>query len=222
MVPARALLQRQARLGAVERLDLALLVDARAPAPCPAGRDRGRRCPAPSRTKCLSLDSLKVFTRCGFSSCAAQMRCTLVWLSPTARAMLADAPVRALPAASRARSSATTRAITAADSGGLRPGRLASRRNPSMPCASVALLPAADRPLALADGAHDRLVPQPSADISTMRARQTSFCGVLRSATQPSSVARSPGDSQMHDSLAMPSDSHAAEPKGILPLETEH
>ena len=83
-----ALLHRQARLRAVERLDLALLVDRETPAPCPADRDRGRRCPVTFSTNCLSFDSLKVFARCGFRPCAAQMRCTLAWLRPTALASL--------------------------------------------------------------------------------------------------------------------------------------
>jgi hypothetical protein len=45
---------------------------------------------------------------------------------------------------------------------------------------------------------------------------------VLRSATHCSSSARSSGDSQMLDSVAMPPDSHAPEPKGILLVKTEH
>src|SRR5208337_4844586 len=39
---------------------------------------------------------------------------------------------------------------------------------------------------------------------------------------QLSSRARSSGDSQMHDSLSIPHDSHDREPLGILPLVTEH
>src|SRR5271165_3485330 len=35
-----------------------------------------------------SLESLKLRVRCGLSSCAAQMRCTLEWLRPTALAIL--------------------------------------------------------------------------------------------------------------------------------------
>ncbi len=46
------------------------------------------------------------------------------------------------------------------------------------------------------------VTPAPSAHISTIRARHTNFCGVFRSATQPSSRARSSGDSRMH--LAVP------------------
>jgi ATP-dependent DNA ligase len=38
-----------------------------------------------------------------------------------------------------------------------------------------------------------------------MRDRHTNFCGVFRSATQPSSSARSAAQSQMHTSAAHPS-----------------
>ena len=78
-----ALLQRQPGLRAVERLDLALLVDAQ-------HQRLVRRVEVEAddvltfSTNCWSFDSLKVFTRCGLSPCAFQMRCTLVWLSPTA------------------------------------------------------------------------------------------------------------------------------------------
>ena len=37
-------------------------------------------------TKRLSFDSLKVLTKCGFRPCAFQIRCTLVWLMPSALA----------------------------------------------------------------------------------------------------------------------------------------
>src|SRR6516225_4349190 len=60
------------------------------------------------------------------------------------------------------------------------------------------------------------VTPSPCAHISTIRARQTHFCGELRSATQPSSVARSSGDSWMSESVDMLSDSHVREPKGMF------
>jgi hypothetical protein len=34
-----------------------------------------------------SFDSLKLFTRCGLRPCAAQIRCTLRWLTPAAFAI---------------------------------------------------------------------------------------------------------------------------------------
>ena len=60
------------------------------------------------------------------------------------------------------------------------------------------------------------ILPSRSADNSTIRDRQTNFCGVLRSATQPSSVARSSGESQMHACVFMPADSHRFSDLGIL------
>src|SRR5208283_1698157 len=68
-----------------------------------------------------SLDSLKLRVRCGLSPCAAQMRCTLEWLRPTALASLrADQCV-----AAGGFSLSATRSIVAASKGGLRPGRVA-------------------------------------------------------------------------------------------------
>jgi hypothetical protein len=62
------------------------------------------------------------------------------------------------------------------------------------------------------------ITPARSADCSTIRARQTSFCGVFRPDTHPSSVARSAGDSQMHASVFfMPADSHGLAGSGIIP-----
>ena len=54
----------------------------------------------------------------------------------------------------------------------------------------------------------------PCAHINTIHARQTSFCGVLRPATQPSSRARSSGDNQMHYSSCIPLNSHNRELAG--------
>ena len=73
--PGAALLQRQAGLGAVERLDLALLVDRQ------HDGVRRRIDVEPDDVAQLvdeggSLDSLNWRTRCGCSPCARQMRCT--------------------------------------------------------------------------------------------------------------------------------------------------
>ena len=68
-----------------------------------------------------------------------------------------------------------------------RPGLPASRRSPAMPLARV--FTPTNRTIVI--------VPIPSADSNTIRARQTSFCGVFRPETNPSSVARSAGDSQI-------------------------
>ncbi len=157
----------------------------------------------------LSFDSLKVFTRCGLSSCAFQMRCTLVWLRPLAAAI--SRMLQCVPAGGfSCRVLSTTCLIVSALSGGLRPGRLASRRSPTVPAArwrccqrlTVTLLLPTNRAIAI--------TPCRSADNSTIRARQTTFCGVFRPETHPSSVTRSAGDSQRHASVFfIPQDSHS-------------
>lgn len=60
------------------------------------------------------------------------------------------------------------------------------------------------------------IVPAPAADIRTIRARHTSFCEVLRSATQPSSAAPSMADNQMLICLCISQDSHLPSLSGIL------
>ena len=61
------------------------------------------------------------------------------------------------------------------------------------------------------------ITPNRSADSNTIRLRQTSFCGVFRAEIHPSSVARSAGDSQMHaEVLFMPPELHAAASLGIF------
>ena len=82
-----ALLHRQARLGAVERLDLALLVDRQHHG---MGRRIRRRGPTTSLSfaaKAGSVDSLKRRTRCGSRPCAAQIRCTERSETPVAAAI---------------------------------------------------------------------------------------------------------------------------------------
>src|SRR5271168_2665890 len=137
-----ALLDRQPRLGAVERLDLALLVGvehhrlvrrAQVEAddildPC-SGQGQA------FSTNRLSFDSLKPRTRCGLSPCAFQIRRTLVWLRPTVWAIVRVLHWVAAGGFS-CRVLSTTCAITSGANGGLRPGRLASRLSPAIPCAT--------------------------------------------------------------------------------------
>ena len=73
--PGPPLLQRQARLGAVEDLNLRLLVDRRARDCGPAGRDVTRPRRATWRPNAGSCNSLKRRTRYGCRRCAAQIRC---------------------------------------------------------------------------------------------------------------------------------------------------
>ena len=177
------LLHRQARLGAVERLDLALSRRPTARRRGPADRHRGRRYRAAWRQRRGSLDSLNWRTRCGLRPCARQMRCTELTLMPTALAMAAAVQWVVSPggSASGRRDHAARHGL--GPSGGMRDGRVLSRNRPSTPSCmkrscqrqtTSSLLPVCRMISA---------VPKPSAVSRTIRARQTCFCGLFRSAT---------------------------------------
>ena len=110
---------------------------------------------------------------------------------PTAAAMAAAVQCVVSPGGSPVVVSATTRAATSAPSGGMRDGRVLSRSSPSTPAVmnrscqrqTATLLVPARRMIST--------VPWPSAVSSTIRARQTCFCGLFRSATTASRRARS-------------------------------
>jgi hypothetical protein len=111
----------------------------------------------------------------------------------------------------------TTCLIAAPVSGGLRPGRVPSRRSPGMPLAkyrscqrlTVTLLMPTERATAI--------TPSRSANNKTIRDRQTTFCGVFRPETNPSNVARSAADSLMHACVfCIPADSHTRPNLGIV------
>jgi hypothetical protein len=72
------------------------------------------------------------------------------------------------------------------------------------PAFEVTITPAIGRPLGPKVALMIDVIPAPSAHIRTIRARQTSFCGALRPATQASSAARSSGDNWICDSVVMP------------------
>src|SRR6185369_5804940 len=76
-----------------------------------------------------SFDSLKVLTRCGLRPCAAQMRCTLRWLTPAAFAIARPVQCVASPGGSASVIS-TTRSIVSAVSGGLPDGLVQQAVNP--------------------------------------------------------------------------------------------
>src|SRR3954468_5303289 len=105
-------------------------------------------------TNCGSLDGLKGRTRWGRGLCARQIRSTELGLIPTAAAMAAAVQWVASCGGSVA-VSATTWSIAACARGGMREGRVLSRR-PGHALGSEPLLPAPDAPLALAGLAHDR------------------------------------------------------------------
>jgi len=131
--PGAALLQGEPRLGAVQRLNLGLLVNAE--------HDRvGRRIDiqtddvAHFSANFGSFESLKVRMRCGARPWARQMRCTEVRLIPTALAISRPVQWVVSPGGSP-RVSATTRSATASPSGGVPGGRVLSRSKPSTPSA---------------------------------------------------------------------------------------
>src|SRR3954447_26284343 len=128
--------------------------------------------------------------RCGARPYAFQMRCTEETLMLVALAMAAavqcvascggSAPVRA-----------TTLSMISWQSGGTRDGRVLSRRSPSTPSSAKR---SCQRQTQVLDVPVRRIiltVPTPSAESSTISARQTCFCEALRLLTMPSSRLRS-------------------------------
>src|SRR5260221_748789 len=86
---------------------------------------------------------------------------------------------------------ATTRSITGWASGGMRGGRVLSRSRPSTPACMKRSCQRQTTDLLLPVRRMIVAVPRPSAVSSTIRQRQTCFCGLLRSATTASRRARS-------------------------------
>src|SRR5215212_8110682 len=138
---------------------------------------------------CGSFDILKVRIRCGFSPCAAQIRCTLRWLIPAALAIIRPLQCVVSPGGP-ARVMCTTRSIVAGAKGGLRPGRVASRSRPSTPASMKRCCQRQMVGLALPVRRWISIVPIPSALSSTIRDRQTCFCGLFLEAMMASSRSR--------------------------------
>ena len=124
-------LQRQSRLGAIERLDLALFVDRE-------HQRLVRRIEVKADnvlnffTEFWVIGELEAARQMRLEPMRRQMRCTLEWLRRTALASL-----RADQCVARGgfwlSVMATTRSIAPASKGGLRPGRVASRSSPATP-----------------------------------------------------------------------------------------
>ena len=141
-------------------------------------------------TKSGSLESLKVLTRCGRSLWARQIRCTELMLIPVAAAMAAAVQWVASPGGSVG-VRATTRSIVACDKGGTRGGRVLSRSSPATPSRMNRSCQRQTHGFDLPVRRTISPVPRPSAVARTILARQTCFCGLLRSAATASRRARS-------------------------------
>ena len=111
------------------------------------------------------------------------MRCTELTLTPIAFAMAAPVQCAASPGgASIVR--ATTRSAIEGASLGTREGRVLSRRRPSKPSAAKRSCQRQTQVLDLPVSRMIAFVPRPLTLNSTIHARQTCFCGALRSLTR--------------------------------------
>ena len=129
---------------------------------------------------CGSRDRLKVRTRCGWSWCACQMRCTERSEMPAALAIAR--PVQCVASCGgSAQVSATTRATVSAAIGGLPGLRVLSRSRPSTPSSAKRCCQRQTIGRLTPSCVATCCTGPRSADASTTCARSTCFCGRLRS-----------------------------------------
>ena len=100
--------------------------------------------------------------------------------------------------------SATTRSATEGSSFGMREGRVLSRKSPSTPSAAKRSCQRQTQVLDLPVSHMIAFVPAPLALSNTICARQTCFCGALRSLTRATSRSRSAGVTDMEMPGRMP------------------
>ena len=86
----------------------------------------------------------------------------------------------------------------------MRPGRVLSRSSPSTPASAKRSCQRQTQVFDLAVASMMPLVPMPSAVRRMIRARQTCFCGLLRSRTTASRRRRSSGETSMLMPVRMP------------------
>jgi hypothetical protein len=196
------LLERQARLRAVERLDLAFFVD---------GKDdgvRGRIDVEPDDVA-QSVNELGVFRQLELLDA---MRLEPVGAPDALHGTDADAdrvghrharPMRRL-ARRLLLVSATTRSAMAPSSFAMRAGRVLSRRSPSTPSAAKRSCQRQTQVLDLPVSRMIAFAPSPSTLSSTICARQTCFCGALRSLTKARSRSSSAGVTERQMPVRMP------------------
>ena len=142
-------------------------------------------------------------TRCGCNPCPAQIRRTEDGLIPTALA-IAGAFQWVAACGGAWLVSATTRSTVAAGNAGMRDGRVLSRVNPATPSCIKRSCQRHTTVLPLPTARMIAMVPAPSALKSTIRARQTCFCGLLRSRMIDCKRVRSAGVTSMVIPLRMP------------------
>ena len=184
-----AFFDRQAGLGAVEGLDLALFVDR---------EDDGMRRRIDIEADHVAqlvdefgiLGELELPNAVGCSPCARQMRWTELTLTRAASAMAT--PVQCVVSPGGACIvRVTTRSAIEGSSLEMREGRVLSRRRPSKPWSAKRSCQRQTQVLDLPVSRMIALVPTPSAVSSTICARQTCFCDALRSLTRARSRALS-------------------------------
>src|SRR5689334_9340781 len=139
---------------------------------------------------CGSLDSLNCRIRCGCSPWLRQMRWMELTLMPLALAMAGAVQWVVSPGGS-VRVRATTCSPFSRGSDGIRGGRVLSRNSPSTPSCMKRSCQRQTAVLATPAWRMISAVPTPSALSSTIFARQTCFCGLLRSVLIASSRSRS-------------------------------
>jgi hypothetical protein len=196
-----ALLHGQTRLGAVERLDLALLVD---------GQDDGvlRRVDIKTDHIAQFFDKLGIGGELelpdpmGCSPCARQIRCTELTLMPQACAIMAAVQC-VVSAGGSVSVNATTRSATSGPSGATRKGRVLSRNRPSTPSSMKRSCQRQTQVLDLPVRRMIAAVPNLSAVSRTISARHTCFWAALRSLTNACRRRRSDGFNVMEIPVRM-------------------
>src|SRR5207342_1721661 len=184
-----ALLQRQARQGAIESLDLALLVERK-------HDGVGRRIDIEPDHVAQLVDEVRIVRELELPITvrlkpvrAFQMRRTALALMPLARA-IRSAVQWVVSTGGSASVSVTTRAATSGPSGGMREGRVLSCRRPAMPSFMNRSCQRQTQVFDLPVRRMISLVPTPSALERMIAARQACFCEALRSLVIASSRPR--------------------------------
>ena len=158
------------------------------------------------------------------------MRRTALALTPAAFAISAPVQWVVSPGGSASVSATIRAAVTSGPSGGMREGRVLSRRRPVHAFLREALLPAPDAGLRLAGPAHDLVGANAIGAEQNDPARQTCFCGALRSLTTAIRRRRSAGETvmdipvRMRQTRTAPKQRNPNQDSSVRqrPLDTQH